>query len=99
MLVNNKLRNNIIINCKILNYNYIFFQASFPLFPLKIKFNPRNMLNVISIEIEKLKLFPSWDSTQVNTLENVISKFAFVCNPPERSKCWILITNLYLIII
>lgn len=45
------------------------------------------MMNIVSLEIEKLQLFPSWDSTQKITLENVISKFAFTCNPPERSKC------------
>lgn len=44
------------------------------------------MLNIISVEIEKLKSNPSWDPEELKTLENVISKFTFTCNPPERGK-------------
>lgn len=61
------------------------FQATFPLFQLKARFNPKNFLNVVSDEIRKLQMLPHWSSKNKDILENVVKKFAATCNP-EKSN-------------
>lgn len=64
----------------------VFFQLTFPLFMLKTKFKCNSFFNVITEKIEELKMYPNWDLENKKTLENIISKFAAICNP-KRSKC------------
>ncbi|XP_050432047.1 uncharacterized protein LOC126840398 [Adelges cooleyi] len=59
--------------------------ATFPLYQLKKKFNPKTFLNLLTREIENLKLHPNWDSNEKIILERVLSRFTATCNP-ERTE-------------
>lgn len=61
----------------------MFSQAAFPMYQLKTKFNPKNILNVVANEIEQLKTQLIWSSNDKKTLENVVSKFSATCNPEK----------------
>lgn len=72
-------------NVDLTQFYHFIFQAIFPLYDLKTHFNSKKFLEVLSTEIENLKIYPHWDSNEKKTLDNIVSKFDATCNP-KRSN-------------
>lgn len=56
------------------------------MFNLKKKFNQGSFINVMAKNIEELRAYLNWNSTEKNILDKVVSKFSIICNSEQSNN-------------